>query len=145
MDDGTNGNTDAFFCNPQYDKLFNQQQTQFDPQQRAATIAKMQKILYADNADLILFYKNGLSALRTDQMTDYLQGAKRRDGFYPLQHGFTSWWKAEPAAGATSASEKASEQSSNALKWIGLAVVVVLVHRWRSCSCMRRRTAGERE
>ena len=29
---GTNGNTDAFFCNKQYDKLYEQQQTQFDAQ-----------------------------------------------------------------------------------------------------------------
>ena len=33
------GNTDAFFCNKQYDKLFDAAgQTQFDPAQRAATI-----------------------------------------------------------------------------------------------------------
>ena len=115
-----------------------------DPQQRAATIAKMQAILYAGNADLILFYKNGLDALRTDQVTDYVQGAKQSDGFYPLQHGFASWWKAEPAAGSSSASEKASEQSSNAFKWIGLAVLVVLV-LGGGVFLMRRRTAAERE
>ena len=42
--------------------------------ERAATIAQMQGILYAANADMILFYKNGLDALRTDQVVDYLQG-----------------------------------------------------------------------
>jgi peptide/nickel transport system substrate-binding protein len=143
-DNGSNGNTDAFFCNKKYDRLYAQQQTQFDPQQRAATIAKMQAILYAGNADLILFYKNGLDALRTDQVSDYLQGAKQADGFYPLQHGFTSWWKAQPAAGAASASEKASEQSSNAFKWIGVGVLVVVVIG-AAVVLMRRRTASERE
>jgi peptide/nickel transport system substrate-binding protein len=143
-DDGSNGNTDAFFCDKKYDKLYQQQQTQFDAQARAATIAKMQSILYAGNADLILFYKNGLDALRTDQVTGYLQGEKQSDGFYPLQHGFASWWKAEPAAGAASASEKASEQSSNAFKWIGLAVLVVLLIG-AAVFLMRRRTAAERE
>jgi peptide/nickel transport system substrate-binding protein len=141
---GQNGNTDAFFCNKNYDKLYSQQQTQFNAQQRAATIAKMQKILYAGNADLILFYKNGLDALRTDSVTDYLQGAKGSSGFYPLQHGFTSWWKAEPPAGAATASQKASQQSSNAFKWIGLAVLVVLVIGG-AVMLMRRRTAAERE
>jgi peptide/nickel transport system substrate-binding protein len=143
-DNGSNGNTDAFFCDKKYDQLYQKQQTQFDPQQRAATIAKMQEILYAGNADLILFYKNGLDALRTDQVTDYLQGAKQSDGFYPLQHGFTSWWKARPAAGAATASEKASEQSSNAFKWIGLGVLVVVVIG-AGVFLMRRRTAAERE
>jgi peptide/nickel transport system substrate-binding protein len=143
-DSGQNGNTDAFFCDKKYDKLYNQQQTQFDAQERAATIAKMQSILYAGNADLILFYKNGLDALRTDSVADYLQGAKQSDGFYPLQHGFTSWWKAEPPAGAASASEKASEQSSNAFKWIGLAVLVVVLIG-AAVVLMRRRSAAERE
>jgi peptide/nickel transport system substrate-binding protein len=143
-DNGSNGNTDAFFCDKKYDKLYAQQQTQFDPQQRAATIAQMQSILYAGNADLILFYKNGLDALRTDQVTDYLQGSKAANGFYPLQHGFTSWWKAEPVAGAATASEKASEQSSNAIKWIGLGVLVVLVIGG-GVFLLRRRTAAERE
>jgi peptide/nickel transport system substrate-binding protein len=143
-DNGSNGNTDAFFCNKTYDKLYAQQQTQFDAQQRAATIARMQSILYAGNADLILFYKNGLDALRTDQVSNYLQGAKQADGFYPLQHGFTSWWKAEPAAGATSASDKASEQSSNAFKWIGLGVLVVVLIG-AAVFVLRRRTASERE
>jgi peptide/nickel transport system substrate-binding protein len=143
-DDGSNGNTDAFFCDKKYDKLYQKQQTQFDAQARAATIGKMQSILYAGNADLILFYKNGLSALRTDQVTNYLQGAKQSDGFYPLQHGFANWWKAEPAAGAASASEKASEQSSNAFKWIGLGVLVVVVIG-AAVFLMRRRTAAERE
>jgi peptide/nickel transport system substrate-binding protein len=143
-DDGSNGNTDSFFCDKKYDKLYEQQQTQFDAQERVATIAKMQGILYAANADLILFYKNGLDALRTDQVVDYLQGEKQADGFYPLQHGFTSWWKAQPAAGAASASEKASEQSSNAFKWIGLGVLVVLVIGG-VVVLLRRRTAAERE
>jgi len=143
-DNGSNGNTDAFFCNKKYDKLYAQQQTQFDPAERAATMAKMQSILYAGNADLILFYKNGLDALRTDQVADYLQGDKQANGFYPLQHGFSSWWKAQPAAGAASASEKASEQSSNAFKWIGGAALVVIVIGG-VVVLLRRRTAAERE
>lgn len=141
---GANGNTDAFFCNHKYDQLYNQQQTQFNPAQRAATIDKMQKILYANNADLILFYKNDLSAMRTDLVSNYLQGDKQSNGFYPLQHGFTSWWKAAPAAGAVTASEQASQQSSNAFKWIGLAVLVVVV-AGGAVYFFRRRTASERE
>ncbi len=143
-DNGSNGNTDAFFCDKKYDRLYQKQQTQFDAQARAATIAKMQSILYAGNADLILFYKNGLDALRTDQVTDYLQGSQQSDGFYPLQHGFASWWKAKPVAGAATASEKASEQSSNAFKWIGLGVLVVVLIGV-GVFVMRRRTAAERE
>ncbi|MFC4786063.1 ABC transporter substrate-binding protein [Nocardioides sp. MAHUQ-72] len=143
-DDGSNGNTDAFFCNPQYDELYAEQQTQFDAGERAATIADMQEILYANNADIILFYKNGLSAMRTDQVANYLQGSEDSDGFYPLQHGFTSWWKAEPATGATSAAKQAEESSQSALTWIGLGVLVVVLVGG-GVFLLRRRTAGDRE
>ena len=34
LDDGTGGNTDAFYCNPEFDKLFAQQVTTFDATQR---------------------------------------------------------------------------------------------------------------
>jgi peptide/nickel transport system substrate-binding protein len=143
-DNGSNGNTDAFFCNHKYDSLYQKQQTEFDANQRAATIAKMQSILYAGNADLILFYKNGLDALRTDQVADYVQGVKGSNGFYPLQHGFTGWWKAEPAAGAQTSSQKAKESSNNALKWIGVGVLVVVL-AGGGVFLARRRTASERE
>src|SRR3954452_13702136 len=68
LDDGTNGNTDAFFCNHRYDRLYARQQTQFDPTQRAATIAAMQEILYDADVDIMLYYKVGLSAVRTDKI-----------------------------------------------------------------------------
>jgi peptide/nickel transport system substrate-binding protein len=143
-DSGQNGFTDAFFCDKNYDKLFAQQSLEFNAQKRAATIDKMQQILYAANADLILFYKNGLDALHPDQVSNYLLGEKPVNGVYPLTYGFTSWWKSEPTAGATTATQKASEQSSNAVKWIGLAILVVLVVGG-AVVLLRRRTASERE
>jgi len=46
-ENGENGNTDAFFCNKQYDRLYQQQQTQFDPKERAAAWADVDKKLSA--------------------------------------------------------------------------------------------------
>jgi peptide/nickel transport system substrate-binding protein len=143
-DSGQNGNTDAFFCDSRYDELFNDQQTQFDAEQRAATMASMQEILYAANADIILFYKNSLGAIRTDQVSGFLQGTNDADGFYPLQQGFSGWWKAAPAAGAETSAEKAKESSNNALKWIGLGVLVVVLAGGAGF-LVRRRSASERE
>ena len=65
----TPGNTDAFFCNPTYDKLFAQQSTEFTTAQRARTIGQMQQILYQNAVDIILYYPDNLSAI--------LLGAKR--------------------------------------------------------------------
>ena len=95
---------------------------------------------------MILFYKNGLAraAHRPGDRTT-CRARRTRTGFYPLQHGFTSWRKATPAAGATTASEQVQEQSSNALKWIGIAVAVVVVIGADRVPDARRRTASERE
>ncbi len=138
LDNGTGGNTDAFYCNPQYDTLFNQQVHQFDPSERSATIDKMQSILYAANADIILYYKNGLSALRSDKTSDYLYGQANSEGFYPLQSQFTNWRTATPTG--------ASDSSSNTGLIIGIVVVVVVVALVGGLVTMRRRsTAAERE
>lgn len=138
LDNGTGGNTDAFYCNPAYDKLFNLQIQQFDQTERTATIAKMQSILYQANADDILYYKNGLSALRKDQTSNYLFGSPDAKGFYPLQNLFTNWRTATPVSGSGS--------SSNTGVYIGVVVVIVVVALVGGVVLMRRRsTAAERE
>jgi len=140
LDDGTGGNTDAFYCNPQYDKLFNQQVTQFNPAQRAQTIKKMEAILYQANADIILYYKNGLSALRPDKVSNYLFGSPNAQGFYPLQNLFYNWRTATPA------SASATSSGSSTGLWVGIAIAVVVVLALIVVFTMRRRaTAGSRE
>ncbi len=138
LDNGTGGNTDAFYCNPEYDKLFNTQIQQFDTAQRAATIAKMQSILYRANADVILYYKNGLSALRSDKTSSYLFGQENANGFYPLQNLFTNWRTATPTGKGSS--------SSNTGVYVGIVVVVLVAAILGGLITMRRRsTAAERE
>ncbi len=55
LNNGTGGNTDAFFCNHAYDALFSQQATEFNLAQRVQTIDQMQKILYNANVDIMLY------------------------------------------------------------------------------------------
>jgi peptide/nickel transport system substrate-binding protein len=134
-DDLTGGNTDAFYCNPAYDKLFNKQVTQFDQGQRSATVAQMQDILYKANADIILYYKNGLSAVRTDKVSNYLAGAKDAAGFYPLQNIFNSWRSATPVVAGASGS------SSTAL-WVGIVIAVILLAGVALVVVLRRRSSA---
>lgn len=141
LDDGSAGNTDSFYCNPEYDALFNKQITQFDQGERAETIKSMQEILYQANADIILYYKNGLSALRTDKVGGYLYGEPDSEGFYPLQNQFTNWRTAAPATG-----EDAAPASSQTGLWIGLGIAAVVVVALVGTVVLRRRaTAGLRE
>jgi peptide/nickel transport system substrate-binding protein len=138
LDDGTAGNTDAFYCNPAYDRLFNKQVTEFDQKQRSQTVAQMQDILYKANADIILYYKNGLSAVRTDKVHNYIYGSENSQGFYPLQNLFINWRTASPGTDSSS--------SSKTGVWIGVGVAVVVLLALAAGVTMRRRsTARERE
>jgi peptide/nickel transport system substrate-binding protein len=136
-DDGTGGNTDAFFCDKNYDALFTQQSQQFDVKQRAATIAEMQQILYQANDDVILYYNNILDAVRADKVSDYPIGRADSSGSYPLQDAVASWEQAVP---------QASSGSPDTGLWVGIGITAaVVVLGGAAFAVWRRRTAAERE
>jgi peptide/nickel transport system substrate-binding protein len=134
----TPGNTDAFYCNPAYDQLYNQQLTEFSTAQRTQTVDQMQSILYNANVDIILYYPDSLQAVRTNDTKDFYFGKKNAQGFYPQQNVWINWWSATPAG--------AGGGSSSTGLYIGIAVAVVVVLGGGGFFLMRRRaSAGERE
>lgn len=139
-DNGQGGNTDSFFCNKKYDKLYAKQQTQFDQSARAATMRKMQSILYNANADIMLYYADGLSAVRTDKV-NYMAGKADAQGVFPLQSLFYNWTHASPVATKTAA---ASSSKGPAIG-IGVGIVVVILAIGAFLVVRRRRTAADRE
>lgn len=138
LNNGTAGNTDAFFCNPTFDKLYAQQSTEFSTAQRVQTIDQMQQILYQNAVDVILYYPDLLSGVRTDVIKDYFFGKANAQGFYPTQNLFINWRSATPVA------TDASSSSSPTL-WIVIAIVIVAVLAGAVIIFRRRQTAGERE
>ena len=133
------GNTDAFFCNPAYDKLFAQQSTEFNAAQRAQTIDQMQRILYQNAVDIILYYPDNLGAVRSSAVKGFFYGTKNAQGFYPQQNDFINWRIASPASADSSSS------SSSATLWIVIVIVVVVVLAAGALVLRRRTTAAERE
>jgi len=139
LNNGTAGNTDAFFCNPAFDKLYAQQGTEFNSAQRVQTIDQMQRILYQNAVDVILYYPDFLSAVRTDKVSNYFFGKPNAQGFYPSPDEFINWRSATPVASGSSSS------SSSATLWIVIVVIVVVLLAVAVILLRRRRTAGERE
>jgi len=139
LNNGTGFNTDSFFCNPAYDKLYAQQATEFDTAQRAATIGNMQQILYSNAVDVVLYYPDFLSAVRSNLVKDYFFGKPNAQGFYPQQNLFINWLDAAPVA-----SSDASSSSGSTLA-IVIPIVVVVLLAGGALVFWRRRTAGERE
>src|SRR5262249_32800980 len=137
LNNKTSGNTDAFFCNKNFDSMFAKQATQFDTTQRVQTIDQMQQILYNANVDIMLHYADNLSAVRTDQVKNFFYGKPNAQGFYPQQNLFINWRTATPLNGPPSS-------GSGAATWIVVAVVVVLLLGGGAFVLRRRATAGER-
>ncbi len=100
----------------------------------------MQEILYPANADMILYYKNGLSAMRTDKTTNYVSGSADDKGFYPLQNGFSSFLNATPVTRG-----RGRELRTPASTSASSCVVVLLIAGGVFLLIRRRSTAGERE
>ena len=95
LDDGTGGNTDSFFCDAQFDSLFQQQSTVFDPAQRAKVVDQMEQILYDADVDQILYYYT-VNIASSDKATGLFTGTRAKDGLYPAQNSFWSYLKAVP-------------------------------------------------
>ena len=139
LNNGSGFNTDSFFCNPAYDKLYAQQSTEFSTAQRVATIGQMQQILYSNAVDVVLYYPDFLSAVRTNVVKNYFFGKPNAQGFYPQQNLFINWNDATPVA-----SSAASSSSSGTAVTIVIVVVVVAL-LGGGAAFWRRRTAAERE
>lgn len=136
-DDGTGANTDSFFCDKSYDQLYAKQQQQFDQKQRAATIRKMQGILYNANVDIMLYYADSLSAVRSDKVAKYMYGKPDADGAMPLQNQFYDWRTAVPA-------ESSSSSHTGLYMGIGIPIAAILV-AVGLVQVRRRSTAADRE
>lgn len=133
-DQGNGGNTDAFFCDPAYEKLLSQQQTQFVPAQRAKTVDQMEKILYDADVDLMFYNKTMLTAT-SSKVAGMNTGTPDAKGVYPAQSSFWSYLKATPKAGDSGSS------SSNVGLWVGIAAAVVVVGA--GVTVVRRRSGAD--
>ena len=144
-DDGSDGNTDSFFCNKTYDKLFDEQQREFDTAKRVALVQQMQKILYAANDDIILYYQNNLAAVRKQASKGYLYGSPNSQGFYPYQVVWRAWMTAQPPASSSASGSTSSSGASTGVV-VGIVVGVVVIVLVAGGLVMRRRaTATDRE
>jgi hypothetical protein len=99
----------------------------------------MQRILYQNAVDVILYYPDNLGAVRSSAVKDFFYGKKNAQGFYPQQNDFINWRTAAPA------SDTASSSSSSPALWIVIAIVVVVVLAGGALVLRRRATAAERE
>jgi peptide/nickel transport system substrate-binding protein len=67
------GWSDTFWCDEEYSRMYGEQKTLLDIDERAETIKEMQRIAYEANPYVIFFYDNQFEAYRTDKLTGWTQ------------------------------------------------------------------------
>ncbi len=118
------GLNDSFYCNKEYDKLYQEQSTETDRTARADIVKQMQQMVYDANAYVIYEVYDYLQAYRSDRYTGFVEQPSD-NGAILFQYGIYSYLNIEPVtAGAGSAS---SNETNTALIVGGVAAAAVLV------------------
>ena len=112
--------SDCIWSNKEYDKLFLQQQTTIDVQQRIDIVKQMQQIVYDESPYIPLVYPEYLEAADTTTWTGWVRAQDNKGGW---------WYNTQPdtyvAVHPGTAAVKSS--SSNATLIIALVAAVVIV------------------
>ncbi|GAA3512799.1 peptide/nickel transport system substrate-binding protein [Streptosporangium album] len=138
---GEGGGTESFYCDPAYEKLYQEQLSELDRTKRADIIKQMQKRLYTDAPVIALYYPNNLEGYRKDQITSITSMPEEKGILY----GASGYWPvysldavATPAAGSAGG-------SSTGLIVGGVAAVVILGAGGFFLARRRRSVADDRE
>jgi peptide/nickel transport system substrate-binding protein len=115
--------SDTCYSNPEYDKLFQEQQRATTVEDRAKIVDQMQQIIYNDRPELVLWYDNYLQAYRSDRWTGFVQQPSEGNGTILFQYGHYSDLSLHPVTGAT----QGSSQGIPVWVWIAGAVVVLVL------------------
>ncbi|QRP50893.1 ABC transporter substrate-binding protein [Amycolatopsis sp. FDAARGOS 1241] len=121
--EGKGATTDTFFCDPQYDALYEKQLTDTDPATRAGYVKQAQARLYSQAVNVVLDYDNALEAYRSDKFSGF-QTQPQPSGAILEQTGYWGVYGAVPAGTEATASDSGG---SNAVLWVVIGVVVLVV------------------
>jgi peptide/nickel transport system substrate-binding protein len=164
---GQRGNwSDTWYCNEEYDELYEAQSAQLDPAARAEIVRDMQEILYEDAPYLLTAYNSVGEAFRSDKFACF-QSQPDPGGSWLVQFGTHNYQQIRPAAEAgdcdgvataTGASQGSSgtdgnggsaagdDEGSNTGLLVAAAVLVAIFVAGGGILAMRRRTSvGDRE
>ena len=146
--------SDSWYCNEEYDALYEQQQTETDPEARAEMVREMQEILFKDAPYLVTAYSSVSEAFRSDRFA-CLRPQPDPGGVYLFQYGVYNYLNMRPAdeagdCGGVESATRATDAgddggvSSGVLIGLGVAAAVVAV-AGILFAVRRRATTADRE
>ncbi|MFM7598795.1 MAG: ABC transporter substrate-binding protein [Actinomycetota bacterium] len=102
--------SDSFYCDPEFDALYEAQSVETDQAARADIVKQMQQMVYDDVAYVVLYYYDNLEAYRSDRFTGFV-GQPEGSGSLLFQYGTYSYANAAPV-GADSGDSGGSASAS---------------------------------
>ena len=128
-----NNYSDSFYCNEEYDRLYELQKTQLDTEERVETVYEMQRIIYEDTPYVILFYDNLLEAYRTDDFTGWTTQPEE-GGSLGFTYGAYNYLNLKPLSASAGGGSDDGGGSSTGLFLIGglLGIVIIALIIMRS-------------
>jgi peptide/nickel transport system substrate-binding protein len=123
------GLNDSFYCNKQYDQLYNQQATETDVSARADIIKQMQQMVYDANAYIITEYYDYLQAYRNDRYTNFTEQPSD-NGAILFQYGIYSYLSIEPVTGSSGSSSSSSSNTALIVGGVAAAAVLAGLIAW---------------
>ncbi len=141
------GLNDSFYCNEEYDDLYQQQSTEIDRDARTEIVQQMQMMVYDANAYIVTEYYDYLQAYNSDRFTGFVP-QPQPDGAILFQYGTYSYLNiAPPTEDETSATageqDSSDEGMSTGLMIAGAAGVVAVAGL--ALAARRRSTRGDVE
>lgn len=132
-DGKTYGNNDPYYCNPQYDALYLQQQQEQDPQARWDIVHQMQKMFYDDCAYAVMWYDPVFQGYRTDRFTGYVPQPQPKGDLLESYGGPSEvWTNLRPVGGANEAGGgggpgSAETKGLSVGVWLGAIAAVIII------------------
>jgi peptide/nickel transport system substrate-binding protein len=133
---GEGGGTESFYCDPQYEALYQQQLKELDRPKRAAIIKKMEERLYTDAPVIALYYPNDLEGYRKDRIASITPIPEDKGMLY----GGSGYWPFYTLE-AVSKDAQADEGGASTGMIVGVAAATVVL-LGAAVFLVRRRRGG---
>jgi peptide/nickel transport system substrate-binding protein len=132
---GQNNDSEALFCDPNYDTLYAKQLADMNPTQRVSDVKQLESMFYQQVPEVTLLYPDVLEAYRSDRFAPF-QVQPDPGGVIMAQNGYWGYLSATPLASATS-----SSGGPGIGLIIGIVVAVVVVGGGLAGLFVRRRAS----
>jgi peptide/nickel transport system substrate-binding protein len=144
-DDPTNYYNDANLCDKEYDRLYEQQKVELDPEKRMQIVHEMLTQFYSNAVYFPLYYQADLQAYRKDRFTGW-ERQPEKIGPVLFSNTSPSYMKLKLAS-ATTGDDASSggDDGGGSGAIIIIAVIAVVGAAGLAWVLMRRRSADERE